>query len=409
MIFRLLLRGGALGAKFLLVLAITHYLGYDALGFYGVVVAASLIASKFYSVGFSSEINRLISVGLSSRRVVDKVLLLYLAVGLVLSVATVAVYSLFQDVQASVALILCVTLVLLTEHLSFEINSFVFSAQKATWGAMLFFIKTGLWALLAVGGLMLGQVSAIDTVLWLWVAANLVVMVVGYLIVARLHQGRTKGELGAASVWKAGLPFYLGTGLIALSQYVERFLIIDLEPYASLGKYVYAWSAANTLQALSYAVVAVVGIPVLSKRFQRDQQAFSVRQLFVNQWVMRSLMVSAAVAVLIYLFFNVALDYVAATVPRPDNAILGVLIFSFALRAVGDIVWGGLIASKNRRVSVASAATCLLVSTPVSYLLIKHHSIYGAAWGNVFAICVQLGVIALLTRAPRAKGALAWD
>lgn len=33
MIFRLLLRGGALGAKFLLVLAITHYLGYEALGF----------------------------------------------------------------------------------------------------------------------------------------------------------------------------------------------------------------------------------------------------------------------------------------------------------------------------------------------------------------------------------------
>ena len=65
-----------------------------------------------------------------------------------------------------------------------------------------------------------------------------------------------------AMVWKAGLPFYLGTGLIALSQYAERFLIADLEPYASLGKYVYAWSAANTLQALSYAVVAVVGIAV---------------------------------------------------------------------------------------------------------------------------------------------------
>jgi len=408
MILRLLLRGGALGAKFLLVLAITHYLGYDALGFYGVVVAASLIASKFYSVGFSSEINRLISVGLSSRQVVNKVLLLYLAVGLLLSVATVAVYSQFQGMQASAALIVCVTLVLLTEHLSFELNSFVFSAQKATWGALLFFIKTGLWALLAVGGMMLGWVSDIASVLWLWVAANGVVMMVGYLIVARLHKARVKGTLGAASVWRAGLPFYLGTGLIALSQYAERFLIIDIEPYASLGKYVYAWSAANTLQALSYAVVAVVGIPVLSKRFQRDQQVFTVRELFVNQWVMRSLMVSAAVAVLICLFFNVVLDYVATTVPRPDNGILAVLIVSFALRAVGDIVWGGLIASKNSRVSLASAALCLLVSLPVSYLLIKHHSILGAAWGNVFAICVQLGVIALLTRAPRAKKVLSW-
>ncbi|MBT2373312.1 phosphoribosylaminoimidazole carboxylase [Pseudomonas fluorescens] len=403
MIFRLLLRGGALGAKFLLVLAITHYLGYDALGFYGVVVAASLIASKFYSVGFSSEINRLISVGGSSRWVVDKVLLLYLAAGTVLSVVTVTVYSLFQEVEAGAALIVCVTLVLLTEHLSFEINSFVFSAQKATWGAMLYFIKTGLWALLALGGMLLGWVSSITSVLWLWVAANVLVMVVGYLIVVNVHSGRVAGALTTASVWKAGLPFYLGTGLIALSQYAERFLILDIEPYASLGKYVYVWSVANTLQALSYAVVVVVGVPALAKRYQNDQQALTVRQLFMNQWVTRALVVSVIVAVMIYLFFNVVLDYVGATVPRPDNKILGVLIFSFALRAVGDIVWGGLVASKNSRVSLASAAICLLVSLPVSYVLIKHYSIYGAAWGNVFSIAVQLGVIALLTRCVRTK------
>lgn len=406
MIFRLLLRGGALGAKFLLVLAITHYLGYEALGFYGVVVAASLIASKFYSVGFSSEINRLISVGGSSKRIVDRVLLLYLAVGLLLSVLTVLIYSLFQQVEATVALIACVTLVLLTEHLSFEINSFVFSAQKATPGALLFFIKSGLWALLAVGGMMLGWVPGIASVLWLWVIANVSVIVVGYLIVVNVHRGREEGELATSTVWKAGLPFYLGTGLVALSQCVERFLIVDLEPYASLGKYVYAWSAANTLQALSYAVVAVVGIPVLAKRFQGDQQAFTVRHLFINKWVMRSLLVSASVAAGIYLFFNIVLDYVATSVPRPDNGVLGVLIFSFALRAIGDIVWGGLIASKNSRVSLASAAICLLVSVPVSYVLIKHYSIYGAAWGSVFGITVQLAVIALLTRATRVKKAV---
>lgn len=404
MIFRLLLRGGALGAKFLLVLAITHYLGYDALGFYGVVVAASLIASKFYSVGFSSEINRLISVGGSSRLVVDKVLLLYLAVGVLLSTLTVALYSLVSHVEAGTALIACVTLLLLTEHLSFEINSFVFSAQKANWGAMLFFVKTGLWALVAVAGLMLGVVADIASVLWLWVATNILVIVAGYLIVINVHKGRPVNTVTTASVWKAGLPFYLGAGLIALSQYAERFLILDLEPYASLGKYVYSWSAANTLQALSYAVVAVVGIPVLAKRYKDNQQALTVRQLFLNQWVLRSLVVSCVVAVLIYAFFNILLDYVAVDVPRPDNKILSVLIFSFALRAIGDIVWGGLIASKNSRVSLISAAVCLAVSLPVSYVLIKHYSIYGAAWGNVFSIAVQLAVIALLSRFIRAKG-----
>jgi O-antigen/teichoic acid export membrane protein len=238
----------------------------------------------------------------------------------------------------------------------------------------------------------------------LWVITNVLVILAGYFIVVNVHREREVSAVTTVSVWKAGLPFYLGGGLIALSQYAERFLILDIEPYASLGKYVYSWSAANTLQALSYAVVAVVGIPVLAKRYKNNPQALTVRQLFLNQWVLRSLVVSGAVAVAIYAFFNILLDYVDAAVPRPDNRILAVLIFSFALRAVGDIVWGGLIASKNSRVSLASAAICLVISLPVSYVLIKHYSIYGAAWGNVFSITVQLVVIALLTQFARTKG-----
>ena len=60
-------------------------------------------------------------------------------------------------------------------------------------------------------------------------------------------------------------------------------------------------------------------------------------------------------------------------------------------------------------ISFSATALCLLISVPVSYVLIKHYSIYGAAWGNVFAIIVQLGVIALLTRMTGAKkAALSW-
>lgn len=72
---------------------------------------------------------------------------------------------------------------------------------------LLFFIKTGLWALLAVGAMMLDWVSGIASVLWLWVAANVLVIVAGYLIVVNVHKGRVSEALTTATVWKAGLPF----------------------------------------------------------------------------------------------------------------------------------------------------------------------------------------------------------
>lgn len=406
MILRLLLRGGGLGAKFLLVLAITHYLGYQAFGLYGLVLAASIIASKFYSVGFSSEINRLISVGESTLFVIDRVLILYLTVGLFLSVVTAGLYSLTFGVDVGVSLIVCATLLLLTEHISFEINSFVFSAQKADLGALLFFIKTGLWALIAVGGLMMGWVSTITSVLWLWLIANIAVIAAGYFIIANIHRDKLASSITTISVWRAGLPFYFGVGLIALSEYAERFLILGIEPYDNLGRYVYTWSIANTLQALSYAVVAVVGIPALAKHYQNNAQRLTMGKLFLNEWVFRSLVLSCVVSVSIYGFFFIAIDFFSETIPRPDNKILCVLVFSFILRAIGDIVWGGLIASQNSRISLVSAAVCLLVSMPISYVLIKHYSIYGAAWGNVFSIMVQLAVIALLTKLSQARGAL---
>ncbi len=53
----------------------------------------------------------------------------------------------------------------------------------------MFFIKTGLWALIAVGGLMTGVVSSIASVLWLWVISNLLVIVAGYFIVVNVHKG----------------------------------------------------------------------------------------------------------------------------------------------------------------------------------------------------------------------------
>ncbi|WP_307833106.1 polysaccharide biosynthesis C-terminal domain-containing protein [Pseudomonas sp. TH10] len=71
---------------------------------------------------------------------------------------------------------------------------------------------------------------------------------------------------------------------------------------------------------------------------------------------------------------------------------------------MGDLVWGALIATKNRKISVLSSAACVLVSLPIYYILIEQYSIYGAAWGNVLSVAIQLSTIAVLLKysTPRA-------
>lgn len=266
MIFRLSLRAIGLVSKFVLTLAITHYLGYSELGIYGVVIAASLIASKFFSVGFSSEINRLISVQASTKKLINRILCVYFIAGISISAITTLIYISLQEGSFSASLIACAMLVLLTEHISFEVNSFIYSAHRANLGASLFFIKTGLWAILSTFGLYTKIIENLEPILWLWIISNAIVIIIGYFSLVTAHSNSEEPQtINTISVWQAGIPFYFGSILLATSQYIERFIILSFETYERLGTYIYAWSVANTIQTVSYAVIAVIALPRIAK------------------------------------------------------------------------------------------------------------------------------------------------
>jgi O-antigen/teichoic acid export membrane protein len=406
MIFRLSLRAIGLVAKFILTLAITHYLGYSELGIYGVVIAASLIASKFFSVGFSSEINRLISVQASTKKLINRILRVYLIAGISISAITTLVYISLQEESFSASLIACAMLVLLTEHISFEINSFIYSAHRANLGASLFFIKTGLWAILSTIGLYTKIIESLEPILWLWIISNALVITIGYFSLITAHKNSEEPQIiNTLSVWQAGIPFYFGAILLATSQYIERFIILSFETYERLGTYIYAWSIANTLQTVSYAVIAVIALPRIAKKFNNSTVQISINDLFINKWIISSIGLCAITALTIHITLNYGLDFFNVQISKPDGPILSILTLSFALRAIGDLVWGALIATKNRKISVISSAACVLISLPIYYVLIEQYSLYGAAWGNVLSVAIQLSTIAVLLKynTPRAQ------
>lgn len=398
MIFRLSLRALGLGAKFILTLAIAHYLGYRELGLYGVVIAASIIVSKFFSVGFSSEVNRLISVDGSSLSLINKVLVVYFLVGLGASLVAVSIYSLFHAEAYTLSVIICVVLVIFSEHISFEVNSFVFSAHEFNLGAVLFFLKTGLWAIISSLGLFVGVVDGLEVILWLWFVSNITVIVVGYSALTKLHCDRKHAEISMLSIWREGIPFYSGAIFLAAAQYVERFIIMTFDSYEKLGVYIYSWSIANTLQTVSYAVVAVVALPKIAKEFNGQSSGLTCFKLFCNKWVASSLALSFFLALSIYVMFFYLFDIFGVSISKPDISVFSVLLLAFSLRGVADLVWGSLIASKNRKISVVSPMVCLIISFPVYYMLIDNYSIYGAAWGSVCSVVVQLSTVAMLVK-----------
>lgn len=278
MLTRLLLRSLALGLKFTLAIIVARTLGFDAVAAYGLAVAAAVIASKLLGLGFSPELNRRLSEPdpLPAFGAMRTLCVAYGGLYLTL-VATLAVATangdaaLLARVGLSTRLAWCVLLVALSEHAAFEANGWLFSLHRPRAGSLLLFVRTGAWAGVAGAGLLVGALHSIESVFALWFAANTCVVVLSWRrigAVARQAHDRPQAtrapavrERGVLSIWRHGLPFYVAGIVLASLQYAERFIGGGHLSADALGRYVFAWSIANAIQALAFSTVVVTAGP----------------------------------------------------------------------------------------------------------------------------------------------------
>ena len=390
MIYRLLLRGSGLGAKFLLALAIVDALGFQSMALYGIAVALGVIASKALGLGFSSEINRRVSAGECDLRTVRRVLIFPICVAIAASLLSITLTPML-GAGLSQPVVALIALTAATEYFSFEVNTLVFSAHRSLAGAVLMFTKTGAWALIACIGLWIGTLSTIEQVLLLWVASNVVVVAVGALVLRR-HVPPEGQKASLKLIWRLGVPFYMSALLMSATQYADRFVLAYFVSADELGKYVLSWSVTNVIQTLTYSMVAVVALPSLARQASNLRGDFGIRNVFLNRWITRSLLVSLSLLVLILGFLALARQFAVERPPLPDLQLSAILGVAFALRAVGDITMGGLIASKQRRAAIASSVFVAAISLPTYVVLIRTHGALGAA--VACAMTAALGVAA---------------
>jgi O-antigen/teichoic acid export membrane protein len=282
MFIRLLLRALSLAAKFGLTIAIARTLGFSAVGAYGLAVAASVIASKFFGLGFSSELNRRMSsdrpaVAIRTARSLRVVYFgFYLVVAIALAVALS--YGWLADATADMRLPGLVFLVAVSEHYSFEVNTYLFSIHRARVASAMLFLRTGGWTVLAIAGLVSSLFGSIDIVFVLWILTNVVVILWAWSLLSRIASQSTPEAAPIVpwrQTWMAGAPYYLSGVLLAGLQYAERFAASFTLPAADVGRYVFAWSIANAVQTITYASVNVTAGPLLARAAIDDRASWS--------------------------------------------------------------------------------------------------------------------------------------
>ncbi|WP_321958993.1 lipopolysaccharide biosynthesis protein [Burkholderia cenocepacia] len=403
MLIRLFLRFAALGLKFGLAIVVARTLGFDAVAAYGLAVAASVIASKVLGLGFSTELNRRLSAHDPLRAIGDARALcgaysgLYLLLALALGTATLLGATI--DLAGLPAYLpWCVLLVALSEHAAFEANSWMFSLHRPRAASLLLFVRTGAWAGLASAGLLAGMLRSIEAVFALWFASNALVVVLSWRGIAAIARrarrdalpARTPERRSLLAIWRRGLPFYLAAVLLSMLQYAERFIAGSLTSADVLGRYVFAWSIANAVQTIAFATVAATAGPAFVRTLADDPHGFRAQ-------LRRALIASAALTMLAAAAILIMRGEVFRLAHEPagprEVAVLAVLLASFALRAVADVLWTAMIALRAGIAVMVSMAAVAAVCMPAAWGLIGRFGIVGAALAHLTA---SIGIVAAL-------------
>ncbi|KAG8150848.1 lipopolysaccharide biosynthesis protein [Burkholderia catarinensis] len=417
---RLLLRVGALGLKFVLTIVVARTLGFDSVAVYGFALAVSVVASKVLGLGFSTEINRRLA-GPDPRdaiRTCVRVSVLYAGAYVLLCGVAALPLDAFGASRIGalpdMPLVL-VALVACAEHAALEVNTWLFSLHRTRAASWLLFVRTGAWAGVAIAALTAGAIDSIDGLFAIWLAADACVVALGCALIAHAaHRLPAMPALSAtrarlATVWRDGAPFFVALLLLSVLQYLERFVASALLDADTLGRYVFVWSIANAIQTIASATVAAVAAPRLVRALDcargaapafRAELAHALRASFALTGA-----AALAIAVLHPWIFRVAQAGTAA--PMPSGAVLAILLLSFVLRAVADVLWAAAVALRAGRVVACVMAALTLACVPMSIALVHDQRALGAAVAHLAAsIAVAAWLAWIVTsRLPAARGA----
>jgi O-antigen/teichoic acid export membrane protein len=391
MILRLLLRVLSLAAKFGLTIVIARKLGFSAVADYGLAVAASVIASKLFGLGFSSEVNRRLSgeqpvAAIHTARSLRYVYgALYVTVLACAWIASREGWLAFAHTSSLVVMVE-ILLVAIAEHYALEASSYVFSLHHAKAGSFMLFIRTGVWAVVAIVGLFAGVIANMHAIFALWIGANLVVIVWAWMIIGADWRSRddrvarTAEGAGAREVWAGGILFYVAGVMLAALQYVERFIASPYLSHEDLGRYVFSWSVANAVQTVAFASIVVTAGPRFAKiaavapQYLHTALRHSSRSLLVLTVLIAGCIALAHGPVFRLAHENAGTDGVVT---------LFILLISFVLRSVADLLWTAAIAQRAARAVVPGMLLAAAVCVPAAFWIIPGHGQTGVALAHL--------------------------
>ncbi|GGK09203.1 lipopolysaccharide biosynthesis protein [Pseudomonas matsuisoli] len=339
------LRGLTLLSKFALVFFLAGFLEPQDLGLYGLLAAG--VGYSLYLLGFDFYIfttRELIGTNRSSWGAILKA---QCALSLVL-------YGIFMPLLMLVffsgllpwAVVGWFFLLLVLEHLAQELNRLLIAASEQIWASIVLFLRSGLWAILAVVVMwMAPERQSLETVLQWWAVGSALAVLTGFTKVygMRLGSWDTSVDWGwIRKGLKVVIPFLVATLAVRALFTADRYVFEYLQGLQALGAYVLFAGMCSALLAFLDAAVFAFAYPKLIADWKAGQY-----DRFLTG--MKSMAMQTSVVVTLFVFSSVLLlgsllDWIGKTVYLEYEEVFYWLLAATVLYGVSMIPHYGLYA-----------------------------------------------------------------
>ncbi len=400
------LRIGSALSKFALTIYIARYLDLAALGAYSLLVGAATMAPAVLGFGLGDWTCRHI-VRLSRDGALPFIVTRLSVSALLHCIVQPAAWMLNLALGTPIPwhLVFLIGAIMVLEHLGTDLYFLMVARNRARFASVVMFIRAGLWPPFVIAaGLLIPQMRTIETVMFGWLAALILMwLVIG--LVAGFEQNIRAVRWHWRFLLQAipqSVPFYLKDIGGASLLYLDRFLISAFLGLELTGVYTFFWSIASVIESLVYGLIQTHLPDLVGKDGNRDpaQTAKYESRLYRENAIWALLLAGAACVVVPLL-----LPFIGNVLLQDYLPLFWLIVFGALLHLAADAVGFLLYAARHDRAFTMIVLFGAPVSALANLVLVPTGGIYGAAAAYILTGIAILALGLLLKRRAQSQHA----
>lgn len=389
------MRGLLLIIKFLLTLFITHYLGFEELGFFGLLSAAGVMAPSVLGFGMMYDISRH-AVTQTMPKIVEEVLFYGKFITAIYAILMVMV-CLYGIVYDEFIISIISILIVFCEHINGEFYSLFLNLSRPFFANSIHFIRTSLWAIFyMIVAYFYPQFRTIEILLIFWLIGSV------FSANCYLSQLYYKEETSVLNNPKETFLFYCkklntkikessviyaNTCVTALTQYADRYIITAILGLELAGVYIFFWQLYSALSNLLYTGVIQIYRPKLVLSFK--EKANNYLGLF-KSCLKKSVLLATIFAIITIISIHILIPHFNKPLIEANFTVMYIIFIGFIISIILEVLNLLLYSSHHDKTSLKIKLISFVVIIILNSVLTITFDLNGAGIAFLLSMILQL-------------------